>query len=80
MMMARHVADESAPANYAQTFKELEKIIQQLESGQPSLEESLKLFERGQVLLKSCSKILDDTELRIRQLTKEDIQKANTEG
>lgn len=80
MMMARHETDEEQSVNYAETFKELEKIVQQLESGQPTLEESLELFERGQELLKMCSKILDDTELKIKQLTKEEIREEKSEG
>ncbi len=79
-MIARHEKEENPPLNYADTFKELEKIVQQLESGQPTLEESLELFEQGQELLKKCSRILDDTDLKIRQLTKEEIQEAKSEG
>jgi exodeoxyribonuclease VII small subunit len=58
--------------SYEQAFSELEYIIQELESGAKTLEESLAFFERGQALLKHCSTLLDQAELKIQQLTTED--------
>lgn len=49
-------------------FKELEKIVAQLEEGKLSLDESLALFERGQALAAHCGILLESAELKIRKL------------
>ena len=54
--------------NYEQAFSELEGIVETLESEQKPLDESLKLYERGQLLVQYCMALLDQAELRIRQL------------
>ena len=58
--------DES-PA-FEEALDELEVIVERMEDGEPSLEESLKLFERGMDLTRRCQKALDDAEQRIRIL------------
>ena len=59
--------------SYEQAFIELESIIKALEDGQASLQEALDLFERGQALAQRCAALLDQTELRVRQLTGDEI-------
>lgn len=54
--------------SYEQAFTELEGIVDALEGGQRPLEESLRLFERGQMLVKFCGGLLEQAELRIRKL------------
>jgi exodeoxyribonuclease VII small subunit len=54
---------------YEQAFKELEEIVTALETNQQSLEESMKLYERGQKLSKYCAGMLEKAELKIQQLT-----------
>lgn len=49
-------------------FHELEALVTKLESGELSLEEALKLFERGQTLAARCSQLLEKADLRLRQL------------
>lgn len=58
--------DES-PA-FEDALEELETIVEKMEDGEPTLEESLKLFERGMVLTRRCQKALDDAEQQIRTL------------
>ena len=58
--------DES-PA-FEDALEELEAIVERMEDGEPSLEESLKLFERGMDLTRRCQKALDEAEQRIRTL------------
>lgn len=57
-----------ADLSYEQAFKELEQIIETLETEQKPLDESLKVYERGQLLLQYCSALLDQADLRIRQV------------
>lgn len=58
--------------SYEQAFRELEGLVASLESGDLPLEESLKLFERGQLLASRCSQLLEQAELRLRQLAPDD--------
>ena len=46
-----------------------ENIVAALENEQGSLDESMKLYERGQALVKRCAAILDKAELKVKQLT-----------
>lgn len=57
--------------SYEEAMNEFEAVIAQLEAAQSSLEESLALFERGQALAQHCARLLDQAELRIRQVTGE---------
>jgi exodeoxyribonuclease VII small subunit len=56
---------------FEQSFTELEETVRKLEAGGLTLEESLALFERGQALAARCSAQLDQSELKIRQLSPE---------
>ena len=49
--------------------EELEQLVERMETGELSLEESLKAFERGVVLTRDCQKALKDAELRVQALT-----------
>ena len=48
---------------------ELEKVVNGLESGDLSLEDSLGHFEKGVILYKRCKKVLSKAESRISVLT-----------
>ncbi|MGB9597823.1 MAG: exodeoxyribonuclease VII small subunit [Candidatus Poribacteria bacterium] len=48
----------------------LEEIVEKLESGELSLEESLSVFEEGIKLSKICAKILNDAERKVEILMK----------
>lgn len=48
----------------------LEEIVKQMEKGDVPLEQALGLFEEGTGLIRTCSKLLDDTELKVVQLMK----------
>jgi exodeoxyribonuclease VII small subunit len=47
---------------------ELEAIVQRLESGEAPLDETLKLWERGEELYRFCKERLDTAEGRIEEL------------
>ena len=57
--------------NFEEMMKDLEQIATELESGELSLDESVKKFEEGIEISKSCSKILEDAEKKITILIKE---------
>jgi exodeoxyribonuclease VII small subunit len=57
------------PKQFEASLKALEAIVDQLETGDLTLEESLAAFERGIRLSENCQKALDDAEQRVRILT-----------
>lgn len=63
-------------SNKNKTFEtsllELEKIVRELEQGDLSLEESLKLFEDGVKLSRECQERLNQAERRIEVLLKDE--------
>lgn len=49
-------------------LKTLEKLVQQLEEGELSLEENIKLFQSGMDLIKKCKASLDKAELKVKEV------------
>jgi exodeoxyribonuclease VII small subunit len=56
--------------NFESALKRLEEIVQKLEGGDLSLDESLKLFEEGIELSRLCTKKLTEAEARVEKLIK----------
>jgi exodeoxyribonuclease VII small subunit len=48
---------------------ELEEIVDQLEKGAVALDESIRLYERGEALKKRCDELLKNAEMRIEKIT-----------
>jgi exodeoxyribonuclease VII small subunit len=48
---------------------ELESIVEKLEKGAVALEESIKIYERGEALKAHCDKLLKNAEMRIEKIT-----------
>jgi exodeoxyribonuclease VII small subunit len=71
--MAKSESNPIEKLSYEEAFSELEKIVSALESGERPLEESMKLFERGQALTKRCAELLDKAELKVKELAGEDL-------
>jgi len=59
--------------SYEEALYELESIVIALEDGQSQLEEAIRLFERGQALAARCGVLLEAAELKIKQVTGEDL-------
>ena len=57
--------------SFEECLKRLEEAVSQLESGELSLDASLKLFEEGVEASKRCAEILAQARTRIDQLVKE---------
>ncbi|MDD2420819.1 MAG: exodeoxyribonuclease VII small subunit [Heliobacteriaceae bacterium] len=66
---------------YEQAVARLEEVIRQLEAGEPTLDESLQLFEEGIGLVRSCHRQLDAYEAKVQMLidTLEGIQVEDTQ-
>jgi len=54
--------------NFEAALAELEKIVEKMESGEQSLEESLKSFQRGIELTRACQQGLKEAEQRVEKL------------
>lgn len=65
---------KSTKINFESSIEELEKIVEQMESGEITLEESLKYFERGIELTQSCQQILSSAEQKVEILMQKNGQ------
>jgi len=54
--------------DFEKSLKELESIVDRMEQGEITLEESLKLFERGITLTRNCQDALQQAEQKVQQL------------
>jgi len=57
--------------SFEESLKKLESIVDKLEKGDLSLEESLKLFEEGVGLSATCKKELEEAEGKVQILIKQ---------
>ena len=57
-----------AAMSFEAALKELEAIVERLESGDIALEESITTFERGQSLKARCEALLKDAEARVERI------------
>ncbi len=57
---------------FEDSMAELEQLVEQMEQGEISLEESLQSFERGIKLTRTCQKALQDAEQKVRILLEKD--------
>jgi len=64
----------SQSENFEQSLRSLEDIVQRLEAGELSLEDSLKAFEHGVKLARQCQKTLNEAELKVEKITQEMMQ------
>jgi exodeoxyribonuclease VII small subunit len=58
---------------YEEALAELEEIVSALEAEQNQLEDSIRLFERGQALAARCSALLEAAELKVKQVAGDEI-------
>lgn len=54
---------------FEQNMLRLEQIVRAMERGDVALEESLKLFQEGTELVRSCGKLLEDSKLQVSKIT-----------
>ena len=66
--------------SFEEAQRELESIVQRLESGDASLDEAITLWERGEELYRICSTKLDAAQGRIEELARrvEEVKPGNT--
>ncbi|MDR2872145.1 MAG: exodeoxyribonuclease VII small subunit [Xanthomonadaceae bacterium] len=67
-MAKRKTAEASPVAEFEHSLEQLEQLIEKMELGDMTLEESLAAYERGVGLYRNCQVALEQAELRVRQL------------
>lgn len=53
---------------FEESMARLEQIVRAMERGDVALEESLKLFQEGTELVRSCQKLLDEAQLQVKMI------------
>jgi exodeoxyribonuclease VII small subunit len=55
-------------ATFESNMQRLEQIVRAMERGDVALEESLKLFQEGTELVRSCNELLDNAQLQVKMI------------
>ena len=72
-------ADDIKQMSFEAALRELETIVDKLESGQAPLAESIAIYERGEALKAHCEALLKAAEMRIEKITLRNGQPTGTE-
>jgi exodeoxyribonuclease VII small subunit len=69
---------EKKPAQSIETYlKQIEDVVDKLESGEIDLEEAIKNYEKGMDLIEKCRDILKQSKLKVEYLKKKAASPAN---
>ena len=55
-------------ASFETNMQRLEQIVRAMERGDVALEESLKLFQEGTELVRSCNELLENAQLQVKMI------------
>ncbi len=71
--MAKDAKNNSdvAALPFEKALGELEAIVKRLEGGSVDLEESIKIYERGEALKNRCQTLLSEAEARVEKITRD---------
>jgi exodeoxyribonuclease VII small subunit len=56
---------------YEQRIEKLKQIIEKIEDGNTSLDESIRLYEQGAALVKQCENLLAEAQVKITTLSRD---------
>lgn len=70
----------SSPKSFESAITELERIVQEMESGTITLEDALDRYQRGVGLLKYCQTTLQTAEQKILQLEGDTLKTTDLPG
>lgn len=59
---------EKQNKSFETNMQRLEQIVRAMERGDVPLEESLKLFQEGTELVRSCNELLDNAQLQVKMI------------
>lgn len=80
--MAKKPSGSKTNIDFEASLKELEELVEKMEQGDLSLEQSLKDFERGVALTRACQQALQEAEQKVKILASkgEEDELENFEG
>ncbi len=67
--MADPIAADVKNLPFEKAIEELESIVKRLEEGKVPLEESVAIYERGEILKRRCEELLRQAEARVEKIT-----------
>jgi exodeoxyribonuclease VII small subunit len=67
--MTANPHNDVAAMSFEKALAELDSIVQRLEKGDVPLEESVAIYERGEVLKRRCDELLRQAEARVEKIT-----------
>ncbi len=67
--MTASSTESPSPSTFDEALAALEDCVRKLDDGSLGLEDSLRVFERGVALQRTCQELLDATERRIEELS-----------
>ena len=59
---------EKQNKSFENNMQRLEQIVRAMERGDVALEESLKLFQEGTELVRSCNELLENAQLQVKMI------------
>lgn len=65
---------------YEQAYAELEGIVANLETEERGLDDAIAQYERGQALAQHCADLLDKAELKVQQISGNDVVEFEVDG
>ena len=69
--MANKEAGQMEPFRLETAFDQIGQLLQKLQEGEVSLEESFRLYEQGMKLLQKCNENIDHVEKQMLQIDEE---------
>jgi len=72
-VQVEQLSAEIEKLTFEQAFARLEEIIEKMETGEQSLENALADFEEAKLLAQRCAHLLEQAELKVRQLSGENL-------
>jgi exodeoxyribonuclease VII small subunit len=69
--------DSVSTLTYEVAIAELEQIINRIESGEIALDESLKQYRRGAMLVRRCREVLDAAKTEVERISAADLAKGD---
>jgi exodeoxyribonuclease VII small subunit len=67
--MAEEIHADVKALSFERAIEELESIVKRLEEGKVPLEESVAIYERGEILKRRCEELLRQAEARVEKIT-----------
>jgi exodeoxyribonuclease VII small subunit len=67
--MAEEIHADAKELTFERAIEELESIVKRLEEGKVPLEESVAIYERGEILKWRCEELLRQAEARVEKIT-----------